>query len=61
MPRNGRVQNFVLGTDPVVVFLDRSYHKPYMNTGRKVWGIGLNYNPEKDVRGIDDPVVGELG
>ncbi len=69
---NGRVDAIVETKDNVYIFefkykataqaafdqiLDRGYHTPYINSGKKVYGIGLNYNPEKDVRGIDDPVV----
>ncbi len=28
-----------------------------MTKGKSVYGIGLNFTPEKDHRGIDDPIV----
>ncbi len=69
---NGRVDAVVETKDSVYIFefkynetaqaafdqiLGKGYHEPYMNVGKKVWGIGINYNPGKDVRGIDEPVV----
>ncbi len=40
--------------------LEKGYARPYLGTGRKVYGIGLNFNPNECVRGIDEPVVKEI-
>ncbi len=37
--------------------IEKGYARAYLGTGKKVWGIGLNFNPNENVRGIDDPVV----
>ncbi len=40
--------------------LERGYARPYLGTGKKVWGVGLNFNPNEKSRGIDNPVVQEI-
>ncbi len=69
---NGRIDAIVETKDAVYIFefkynktakkaydqiLDNGYHLPYMAKGKKVYGIGINYNPRKRKRGIDEPVV----
>ncbi len=69
---NGRVDAIIETRDNVYIFefkynknaqrafdqiVEKGYAQPYLGTGRKVYGIGLNFNPRKKSRGIDDPVV----
>ncbi len=69
---NGRIDAIVETKENVFIFefkynetaqkafdqiLERGYHLPYMTKGKSVYGIGLNFTPEKDHRGIDDPIV----
>ncbi len=69
---NGRSDAVVETKDNVYVFefkyghtaqaafdqiLEKGYHLPYMEKGKPVYGIGLNFNPENGVRGIDAAVV----
>ncbi len=37
--------------------IEKGYARPYLGAGKKVYGIGLNFNPNENVRGIDEPVV----
>ncbi len=73
---NGRIDAIVETKDNVYIFefkynrsaqeafdqiLERGYHLPYRVKGKPVHGIGLNFNPAKGNRGIDDPVVKMIG
>ncbi len=72
---NGRADAVVETKDNVYIFefkynrsaqeafdqiLEKGYHLSYMAKNKPVYGIGLNFNPEKGNRGIDDAVVEEL-
>ncbi len=72
---NGRIDAIVETKDNVYIFefkynetaqkafdqiLQKGYHTPYLAKGKSVYGIGLNFTPEKDHRGIDEAVVKEL-
>ncbi len=37
--------------------IEKGYARPYLGMGKKVYGIGLNFNPNENVRGIDEPAV----
>ncbi len=37
--------------------IEKGYARPYLGIGKKVYGIGLNFNPNESVRGIDEAVV----
>ncbi len=37
--------------------IEKGYARPYLGTGKKIYGIGLNFNPNENVRGIDEPIV----
>ncbi len=69
---NGRADAVVETKDAVYIFefkynrsaqeafdqiLANGYHLPYLNKGKPVYGIGLNFNPENGNRGIDEAVV----
>ncbi len=69
---NGRIDAIVETKDNIFIFefkynetaqtafeqiLEKGYHTPYLAKGKPVYGIGLNFTPEKDCRGIDEAVV----
>ncbi len=73
---NGRIDAIVETRDNVYIFefkynktarkafdqiIEKGYHLPYVAKGRRVYGIGLNFNPRKKSRGIDEPVVKVIG
>ncbi len=72
---NGRVDAIVETKDAVYIFefkynktaqkafdqiVKNGYQLPYLAKGKSVYGIGLNFNPRKTRRGIDEAVVKEL-
>ncbi len=72
---NGRIDAIVETADNIYIFefkykktakkafdqiLKNGYHLPYMEKGKTVTGIGLNFTPRKTKRGIDEAVVEEL-
>ncbi len=72
---NGRIDAVVETADRVYIFefkynrsaqeafdqiLEKGYHLPYLNKGKPVYGIGLNFNPVNGTRGIDEAVVEKL-
>ncbi len=72
---SGRIDAVYEGQDAVYIFefkydksaqeafdqiVEKGYAKPYLGTGRKIWGIGLNFNPNAENRGVDEPVVREI-
>ncbi len=73
---NGRIDAIVETKDNVYIFefkynktakkafdqiLKNGYHLPYIAKGKMVYGIGINFNPCKKSRGIDEPVVKMIG
>ncbi len=69
---NGRIDAIVETKDNIYIFefkyncsaqeafdqiLEKGYHLPYLNKGKPVYGIGLNFNPSTGNRGIDEAVV----
>ncbi len=72
---SGKIDAVYEGQDAVYIFefkydktaqeafdqiVEKGYAKPYLGTGRKIWGIGLNFNPNAANRGVDEPVVREI-
>ncbi len=69
---NGRIDAIVETKDNVYIFefkynrtaqeafdqiIENGYHLPYVNKSKKLYGIGLNFNPVNGSRGIDEPII----